>query len=56
MEWQELYHVQTIETGRRFFAGEYSEERYQSKVERMDKFLRERKEFLMEDLRLHGII
>ena len=54
MEWQEIYHVQTIETGRRFFDGEYSEERYRSKVERMDKFLRERKEFLLEDLRLHG--
>lgn len=56
MEWQEIYHVQTIETGRRFFDGEYSEERYRSKVERMDKFLRERKEFLLEDLKLHGMI
>ena len=56
MEWQEVYHVQTMETNRRFFNGEYSEERYQSKVERMDKFLRERKEFLLEDLRLHGFL
>ena len=56
MEWQEIYHVQTIETGRRFFDGEYSEERYRSKVERMDKFLRGRKEFLLEDLRLHEML
>ena len=56
MEWQERYRVQTMETERRFFAGEYSEESYQSTIESMDKFLRERKEFLLEDLRLHGII
>ena len=56
MEWQERYRVQTMEIERRFFAGEYPEESYQSTVESMGKFLRERKEFLLEDLRFHGII
>lgn len=51
MEWKTIYKTQNVKTIQRFFRMDYTEETFDEKIERMDRFFEHREEFILQELK-----